>query len=65
LERVRECNIAHEGNPPANCVTVSIGVTTGKVEAAHSGNDIVQRADEQLYKAKNEGRNQYSFSVLT
>jgi diguanylate cyclase (GGDEF)-like protein len=64
LERVRECNIAHEGNPPANCVTVSIGVTTGRVEAAHSGNDIVQRADEQLYISKGAGRNRYTFSAL-
>lgn len=61
LESVRKCNIPHEKNDAADCVTVSIGVTTGVVEYGQSGDDYIRRSDEALYISKKSGRNQYTF----
>jgi diguanylate cyclase (GGDEF)-like protein len=43
------------GAPP--CVTVSIGVACTRPGQSLSFNDLVQAADEQLYRAKEHGRN--------
>ena len=64
LENIRDCNIPHEQNDAANCLTVSIGATTGKVAHTHSADDFVKKADEMLYKSKQNGRNRYYFEQL-
>jgi diguanylate cyclase (GGDEF)-like protein len=64
LENVRDCNIPHEDNEAADRVTVSIGVTTGIVEKTQNPIDYITRADEMLYKSKQEGRNRFSFKSL-
>ncbi|MDR2884200.1 MAG: sensor domain-containing diguanylate cyclase [Deferribacteraceae bacterium] len=64
LEKVRELDVRHMGNPPANIVTVSIGITTGMVEYTHSETEFVMKADEMLYESKRNGRNQYTFGSL-
>jgi len=61
LNSIRNCNIPHEQNDAASCLTISIGVTTGKVERTHSAGDFVKKADELLYKSKQNGRNRSSF----
>jgi len=61
LENVQNCNIPHEHSNAADRVTISIGVTTGKVAHTHTADDFVKKADELLYKSKREGRNRYSF----
>ena len=61
LENIQDCNLRHESSDAANCVTVSIGVVTGKVDHTHNGNDYVERADEMLYISKRNGRNRYTF----
>ena len=61
LENIRNCNIPHEQNDAAKCLTISIGVTTGKVLHTHNADDFVKRADELLYKSKQSGRNKSSF----
>lgn len=38
-------------------VTISIGVATTQGEADITPSDLIRRADEKLYQAKNEGRN--------
>jgi diguanylate cyclase (GGDEF)-like protein/PAS domain S-box-containing protein len=58
LAEVRERNIVHKVDNVLDCVTVSIGVTTGKVEPTHCVSDFVKRADEMMYAAKRCGRNQ-------
>jgi len=65
LENIRKCNVPHEQNDAADCLTVSIGVTTGKVEYTHKADDFVKKADELLYKSKNNGRNRKTFGKLT
>ncbi|MBI3517369.1 MAG: diguanylate cyclase, partial [Proteobacteria bacterium] len=37
-------------------VTISVGVTTSRASDAY-GIDLVKRADEAMYQAKNSGRN--------
>jgi diguanylate cyclase (GGDEF)-like protein len=64
LENMRNCNVPHEQNDAANCLTISIGATTGKVAHTHSADDFVKKADEMLYKSKQNGRNRYFFEQL-
>jgi len=61
LKNVNELNIPHEKNEAAPYVTVSIGVTTGKVEYTHDLNMYLKRADEALYMSKENGRNKHTF----
>jgi diguanylate cyclase (GGDEF)-like protein len=61
LNNIRNCNMPHEQNDAADCVTISIGVTTGKVTYLNNADDFVRKADELLYKSKQCGRNRYSF----
>lgn len=61
LKGVRDRNIPHKDNTAADCVTISIGVTTGMVKYPQSGTDYIKRADEALYISKNTGRNKYTF----
>jgi diguanylate cyclase (GGDEF)-like protein len=64
LENIQKRNIPHENSDAAECVTLSIGVTTGKVERTHTADDFIKRADEMLYKSKQDGRNRYTFGEL-
>ena len=64
LESIRNCNMPHENSNAADIVTVSIGVTTGKVEPKHNESDFIHRADELLYRSKQGGRNIYTFGKL-
>jgi diguanylate cyclase (GGDEF)-like protein len=61
LKNIRDCAIPHEKNEVADCVTVSIGVTTGKADHSLGGNEYIKKADEALYMSKQNGRNQYTF----
>jgi diguanylate cyclase (GGDEF)-like protein len=64
LDNIRNCNIPHEQNDAAKCLTISIGATTGKVAHTHNADDFVKKADELLYKSKQSGRNRCSFEQL-
>ena len=64
LESVRSCEIQHKASSVADIVTVSIGVTTGKVRNTSRADDFIIRADEQLYISKQNGRNKSSFGKL-
>jgi diguanylate cyclase (GGDEF)-like protein len=65
LERVRELNLPHAGSQAAPFVTVSIGGATGRVSHKQSWDDYVKRADEALYKSKQNGRNRYTHLDFT
>jgi diguanylate cyclase (GGDEF)-like protein len=64
LDNIRNCNIPHKKNEAADCLTISIGVTTGRVLSTHTAETFVKKADEMLYKAKQNGRNKYFFEQL-
>jgi len=57
LKKMQTLGIPHESSPVADYVTVSIGVTTGIIKHTHTAEDFLQRADEMLYKSKQNGRN--------
>ncbi len=50
--------IAHEKSLPVQVVTLSLGVATMAAGAALSDEELVKRADDALYRAKENGRNQ-------
>ena len=64
LTNVRARNIPHEKNEAADCVTISIGVTTSKVVQGQEWSDYIKRADEALYMSKQNGRNRYTYIDL-
>jgi diguanylate cyclase (GGDEF)-like protein len=61
IENMRNLNIPHGQSEVADCVTISIGATTGEVEHTQSGADYVKRADKALYESKQTGRNRYTY----
>jgi len=61
LQNVRGLSIPHEKNEAAACVTISIGVTTGKVDYKQDLNMYLKRADEALYTSKESGRNKFTY----
>lgn len=56
--RIRECNIEHKNSPNSNRVTVSAGYCYGVLRDL-SIKTVVEKADEALYRAKEDGRNRY------
>jgi len=61
LESIRVLRIPHEQSDAAAYVTISIGVTTVKVDYSHHYMEYIKRADEALYVSKQTGRNKYTY----
>ena len=61
ITNIQALNIPHEKNDAADCVTISIGVTTGNVMHGQDYSDYLKRADDALYMSKNDGRNRYTY----
>ena len=64
LKNIRNCNIPHKASYVAECVTISIGAATGKVEPFQNPDDYIKLADKMLYESKQNGRNRYTFQRL-
>ncbi len=60
---IERLNIDHAGSA-TGMVTVSVGVATGVASECESAEDILKAADEQLFVAKQSGRNRISMIVL-
>jgi diguanylate cyclase (GGDEF)-like protein len=61
LESIIVLDIPHENSDVADCVTISIGVTTARVDIDHNVEDYVKYADKALYMSKQNGRNRYTY----
>lgn len=57
LQRLRALNIPHADNLGQSVVTASAGVYAGLPDADATMAALIQKADQALYAAKNEGRN--------
>lgn len=64
LKNIANYGIPHKRNRVANCVTISIGVTTGNVQCSQKYEDYLEQSDKALYMSKQNGRNQYTFLDL-
>ncbi len=66
-ERIRQAiadlNIPHGNAPTADHVTVSLGVVITRCDQTSTPDKIVARVDEQLYRAKSQGRNQVCLAL--
>jgi diguanylate cyclase (GGDEF)-like protein len=66
MENIRSLQIAHCKSETHDYLTVSIGVATTFVKVGSVESELVKAADEALYRAKENGRNQInSFDFLT
>jgi len=57
LQKVAELNIPHEKSPIAPYVTISAGSASMQPTRADEPEELVKRADQALYHAKEQGRN--------
>jgi diguanylate cyclase (GGDEF)-like protein len=64
LESVMNLSIPHRYSQISNCVSVSIGLATGKPDCQRQPGNLLQAADQNLYRAKEKGRNCYIASSL-
>ena len=61
-EKMRDLNISHDYSDVAKHITLSIGITNGVACEGTSPADLIQKADQALYLAKESGRNGYKVS---
>lgn len=57
-QAVAELNISHATSTTHNCITVSAGVASAYPSEVNSADSLLTKADESLYQAKQQGRNQ-------
>jgi two-component system chemotaxis family response regulator WspR len=58
-DKIRSLNITHEFSKVADHITMSIGVSSMVACDSSKPKDLINKADDALYKAKDTGRNQY------
>ncbi len=63
-DAVESLNIAHPASSAADHVTVSIGYTTEVVKNEARTSDLIDKADQALYRAKDTGRNKIKMYEL-
>lgn len=61
---VEELDIPHRNSSVADHVTLSLGVFTVSAYSKTTPGEIVARADQQLYRAKETGRNKICFAEM-
>lgn len=59
ISAVSDLKIPHDNNEQFGIVTISAGLATYSPSLAVDWNEVVKRADEALYRAKNSGRNTF------
>ena len=56
-KNVENLRIPHEKCPPDYHISISLGVAVAKPQMKVAYEDLIKRADEALYTAKEKGRN--------
>jgi diguanylate cyclase (GGDEF)-like protein len=64
LESMNELNIPHAYSEAADHVTLSMGVATIIPLIGQPSSELVRRADQLLYEAKQNGRNQFRSRLM-
>lgn len=64
LTGMKELGFVHEGNPPSNLTTISIGAVALPASAGSSAEEFLAKADEALYMSKRGGRDRVTFLSL-
>jgi diguanylate cyclase (GGDEF)-like protein len=64
LTRIQELNIPNQDSDVSPCLTVSIGGITAVPNRTLPAAWFLNKADQQLYRAKQGGRNQYVLEKL-
>jgi diguanylate cyclase (GGDEF)-like protein len=62
LDAIRSLQVAHGTSPTTPHVTVSLGVAAIVPDQFTTPEELIRRADEALYQAKQEGRNRYALA---
>ncbi len=62
IETVSQLNIANQGAPNHDRMTVSVGISVAKPKVSEEPLSLFQAADEALYNAKSSGRNKYALA---
>ncbi|MFJ3524264.1 GGDEF domain-containing protein [Pseudomonas sp. NPDC090203] len=60
-EKLKERGVPHPASPISDVVTLSIGVASLNQLTTTDFDQLLKQADDALYRAKNQGRNQVSF----
>ncbi|MBE0515453.1 diguanylate cyclase [Sulfurimonas sp.] len=63
LKNIEDLNIEHKGNPPFGVLTISCGVVVAdfaQISKPFSTDEIYKLVDDELYKAKQNGKNRIS-----
>ena len=62
-DKIRDLKIENKNSPTVPYLTVSLGVSIMYPSRGNSEYELIKTADEQLYLAKQEGRNRYKMKV--
>lgn len=63
-QAVAGCELPHSRSAVAEHITISIGACTGIPDDGEEMKSLLNKADQALYQAKHNGRNQVAFVVL-
>ena len=58
-KKVKEQGIEHKASKVADVVTISVGVVSCIADEVLDGDELIKRADDMLYQAKEGGRDRY------
>lgn len=61
---VKSLNIPHSGSKTDKIVTISLGVSSVKPNSEQTPHDLIKKADEALYEAKDLGRDRHIYKKL-
>jgi diguanylate cyclase (GGDEF)-like protein len=59
IDSISNLNLVHNFSPVSKIVTISAGVAIKEVDEDISKEDLIKKADAELYRAKNSGRNKF------